>query len=230
MTQTQKLSREEQEKLDDRLIRAAEQNNTQEVQALLTAGANVHAGGDCALLWASGNGHAETMKVLFAGGADVHANDDLALRSAAESGDAETVQVLLAAGANVHAVNNWALCWASFWGHTETLKILLAAGANVHGSNDRALCWAAGSSDAETVQVLAAHIFGPESWRGKSRTEIEAEARALYEKIKGSNIPPEDLHKLATILADCALTCWEQVRPAPPKLQISPLPAKPRPL
>jgi len=32
------------------------------------------------------------------------------------------------------------------------------------------------------------------------------------------------------ILLDCALTCWEQDRPVPRKLQISPRPAQPRPL
>jgi hypothetical protein len=56
------------------------------------------------------------------------------------------------------------------------------------------------------------------------------EADALYNKITAENIQPEYVRRAGTILLDYALTCWEQVRPAPPKLNISALPAKPRPV
>jgi len=115
-------------------------------------------------------------------------------------------------------------------GHTETVKALLAAGASVHVWNDYALHWAAFRGHTETVKVLAKHIFVPDPWRGKSRAEIEAAATALYNKVKTDNPEPERLRQAGTILIDCALTCWEHVRPAPPKLRISPLPAQPRAL
>jgi hypothetical protein len=114
---------------------------------------------------------------------------------------------------------------------TDTVKALLAAGADVHADNDWALREAAYYGYTETVRVLVQHIFAPDSWREKSRAEIEAHASALYDKLKAGNPPPEHLHQAATILADCAIDCWHQVRPPPPPgFKISPLPAQPRPM
>jgi ankyrin repeat protein len=126
------------------------------------------------------------------------------------------------------------LIWAAFDGDTETVQMLLSAGADVHARTDYALHAAARNGHTETVKILAKHIFAPDSWRGKNRADIEGEAYVLYNRTKVSNplrpISPENLHKAAEILADCALRCWEQVRPPPPKIQISPLPAQPRAL
>src|ERR1022692_502449 len=120
---------------------------------------------------------------------------------------------------------------AGFTGDTRTVRLPLAARADVHTGNDYALRWAALNGHTETVQVLARHIFAPDSWRGKSRAEIEAQATALYDKIKASGATPECLLKAAKILADCAIDCWHQVRPAPPSgFKISPIPAQPRPV
>lgn len=152
------------------------------------------------------------------------------LIGAASKGYTETVRALLTAGADVHAEDDMALRWAADYGQTEMVRVLLAGGANVHAENDDALRWAAWNSHTETVRVLARHLFAPDLWRGKSRAEIEVEANALYEKVEAENPISERLHEAASILLDCALTCWEQVRPAPPKLTISALPAQPRPL
>ena len=157
---------------------------------------------------------------------------DSRLIEAARKGNTETVSRLLAGGANVHALDDWALDGAAKPGYTETVKVLLAYGADVHADDDNALCGAAHWGHMETVRVLARHIFAADSWRGKSRTEIEAYAAGLYDKIK-TELPapqPERLNMAATILADCAIDCWHQVRPPPPKIHISPLPAQPRPL
>jgi hypothetical protein len=152
------------------------------------------------------------------------------LTNAATNGDTATVQTLLAAGADVHAENDWALCYTSANGHTETVKTLLANGANVHSGDDWALRVVARYGHTEMVLVLAKHIFAPDSWRGKSRAEIEAHANSLYDKIKAQNIQPERLLTAGHILIDSSIECWQQVRPALPKIQISPLPARPRPL
>ncbi len=168
-----------------------------------------------------------TQKTLFP---DEQSDLDSRLVHAAANGDMQTVQTLLAAGADVHAKDDYALHYAAYHGHAETVQVLLASGADVHAQNDWSLWWATLNGHTETVQVLAKHIFAPESWRGKNRAEIEAEATALYDKINASDINPEYLRKAGTILLDSALTCWEQVRPPPPPIQISPLPAQPRPL
>src|ERR1022692_2027120 len=205
MTEPKKLSPEEQKDLDWRMSDAASRGDTQAVRRLLAASANVHAGNDEALRGAADHGHTATVQVLLTAGANVNANDDEALCWAVNRGLAETVTVLLAAGANVYVRDNWALHWTAFTGRTQMM------------------------------QVLARHIFASESWCGKSRTEIENHADALYNKIKtfdfSSSIKPEYLRQAGTILLDCALTCWEQVRPPPPPgFKISPLPAQPRAL
>jgi hypothetical protein len=165
---------------------------------------------------------------------DEQSDLDRRLIDAAIDGHTKTVQTLLANGADVHARNNLALYWAAMCGHTETVEALLANGADVHAQEDAALRWAAYHGHTETVKALARHIFGPNAWRGKSRAEIEAQADALYGKIKthtpSDPIKPEPLRMAGDILIDYALRCWHQVRPAPPKIQISPLPAQPRPV
>jgi ankyrin repeat protein len=231
------MTPKQQASLDSRLIEAANRGDTKAVQTLLASGANVNAKdaqGYDALCLAAKGGHTETVRTLLSVGADVHATNDSALCSAANRGRTETVKVLLAAGADVHAENEYALCWAAYDGRAETVKVLLASGANVHEYDDYALRWAANNGHAETVQVLARHIFAPDSWRGKSRVEIEAAANALYDEIRvyspSNPITPERLRTAGAILLDCALTCWEQVRPPPPRFKISPIPAQPRPV
>ena len=226
----EKLSPDEQSNLDNRLFNAAIAGDKEEMRALLVAGADVHAQDDQALRGAAENGHTQMVQTLLAAGAKVHAKDDYALRCAALNGHMEAVKALLAAGASVHARGDWPLCMSALNGHTEVVKSLLAAGADVHAKDDFGLWWAVEQGHIETLQVLAKHIFAPDVWRGKSVAAIEAEARALYTKIEINNPQPERLHKAATILADSAIDCWHQVRPAPPKLQISSLPAQPRPV
>lgn len=201
---SQNLSPDEQTKLDGRMIDAAEQGRTETVRALLADGAYVRADDDSALDLAARHGHTATVQALLAAGAYVHAGDDKALRHAALNNQTETVQTLIAAGANVHAEADYALRWAAYYD------------------------W------SDTVQILIKHIFAPDSWHGKNRTEIEGQANALYDKIKTNHpqepIKPEVLRKAGTALFESAMQCWEQIRPPPPKLQISPFPAQPRPL
>src|ERR1039458_1920882 len=157
------------------------------------------------------------------------------LLNAASIGDTRTVRLLLASGADEHAKDDLALRLAAENGYTEIVQALLAAGADVHAQDDDALCEATLDGHTEIVQLLVRHIFAPDSWRGNSRAEIEGLGDALYNKIKDMNPPdpirPEDLRTAGTILLDCALTCWEQIRPPPPPgFKISSSPALPRPL
>jgi hypothetical protein len=159
---------------------------------------------------------------------------DSRLITAAFRGDAQEVREVLAAGANVHARTDEALCWAARRGCTEMALVLLEAGSNVHARDDYPLNVAGFYGNVETVRALSEHIFAADSWRGRSRAEIERQACALYKKVETFNPslpirPYRNLRNVATVLFEGATDCWHQVRPVP-KLNISPTPAQPRPL
>ena len=121
---------------------------------LIENGADIHAGYDCALCWASGNGHLEVVKFLIENGADIHANYDRALRWASENGHLEVVKVLIENGADIHADDDYALRLASKNGHLEVVKVLLENGADIHVYDDCALRLASENGHLEVVKVL----------------------------------------------------------------------------
>ena len=65
------------------------------MEALLKAGANVHADNDQALVYASSEGHLETVMILLEYWANLHADNDWALREASLNGHLEVVKELL---------------------------------------------------------------------------------------------------------------------------------------
>ena len=84
--------------LDQELIESARSGDLENVKALLSAGANVHAlenSGYGPLQNASRSGRSETVKVLIESGADVRAKDDLALRNASRNGHVAVVKMLI---------------------------------------------------------------------------------------------------------------------------------------
>ena len=86
------------------------------------------------MISAAQDGNTDTVKALLAKGADVNAKDKLgntALFCAVKSGNIETVQALLAKGADVNAKNiigEPPLVWAAKNGHTAPVQALLAKG------------------------------------------------------------------------------------------------------
>lgn len=123
------------------LEQAAAYDNTEIVEALLAAGANVNARGGgrtTALHTAANFGTVEVVRILIAAGADVNARDNLGgtpLYNACYRGeDPSTVQALLDAGADIDAQNNLGET-PLFHGLRSVVKnkvdALLAAGADI---------------------------------------------------------------------------------------------------
>ena len=123
-------------------------------KTLVDEGADVHAGDDYALRWASARGHLDTVKFLVEQGANVHADNDFALRWASGNGHLDIVKFLVEQGADVHAGDDHALKWASGNGHLDTVKFLVEQGADVHADNDFALRWASRNGHLDVVGFL----------------------------------------------------------------------------
>jgi ankyrin repeat protein len=120
---------------------AAQRDNLEMVDLLLTAGANPKAANRynvTPLSLAAMNGNAGVIERLLKAGAganDVSEEGQTALMTAALNGKVEAVKVLLAHGANVQAVEpirgQTALMWAASEGNAGAVKALLDAGADV---------------------------------------------------------------------------------------------------
>ncbi|MFD5321824.1 ankyrin repeat domain-containing protein [Streptomyces sp. NPDC127098] len=111
--------------LDDRLLAAVAEGRVDEVDRLLTYGADPNhrlpAAGLTILQVAAGRGNADVVRSLVAAGGDVHSTDDraggTALHKAVQRGDLDTVRVLVEAGAFVDAV-------ATTTGHTPVIDAM----------------------------------------------------------------------------------------------------------
>ena len=97
---------------NSKLAEAAKENNTELIELLLAAGANVNSkdnNGNTPLTQAAKNGSKESMKLLLTAGANANLVDNKGyspLAQAAENGHIECVKLLLAAGVNVNSRNN----------------------------------------------------------------------------------------------------------------------------
>jgi len=124
------------------------------IKELVKEGANIHAGKNAALKWASLNGHLEIVKYLIQEGADLHAENNYALRRASLNGHLEIVKYLIQEGADIHAGSEYALRLASQYGHLEVVKYLIKKGANIHAEDEYALRWASENGHLEIVEYL----------------------------------------------------------------------------
>jgi hypothetical protein len=130
--------------LNDVLIQAVEQGDTNTVKLIIDDGADINAkniDGMTLLMYASLRGHLETVRTLIVKGADVNAkkNDGVtSLMYASLGGHLEIVQALLAKGADVNAKKNdgiTALLVATKSGKPEVVQALLAKGADVNAKS-----------------------------------------------------------------------------------------------
>ena len=126
------------------LITAAERNDTDALQLLLDAGADVDApdeDGFTALVLASQQGHDTCVKLLLDAGADAKAESTsgfTSLMAASSAGNAACVKLLLDAGADANAQaggEDTALKNASWAGDAACVKLLLDAGADVNAKD-----------------------------------------------------------------------------------------------
>jgi len=126
-----------------RLLAAATQGNTSEMDAAIKAGADVNGSDEVVgppLVAAASTGNVEAVKLLLDKGANVDGRDNrgiTALMTATVSGSAETVHYLLARGANPNASTTigigtskvTALSLARSKNNETLVKLLLDAGA-----------------------------------------------------------------------------------------------------
>ena len=138
------LTAVEQDELDQRLIRAAKDNDVELVRELIAAGGDVNAKDDLedsAFLYAGAEGFNEVLELSLENGADVESLNrygGTALIPASEHGYVETVKMLIEAGVPLDHVNNpgWtALQEAVLLGdggpnQQQVARLLLAAGAD----------------------------------------------------------------------------------------------------
>jgi ankyrin repeat protein len=180
--------------LDDQLIRAAENGDTNGVQQLLQRGANIEAKGTLypyegatALIIASDKGETDVVKLLLDKGANIEARSKWGwtpLASAVSTGHADVVRLLLEKGANMEARegDDWtALRGAIGRDNADMVKLLLDKGANIE---------AKGGSFGDTPLIYAADM---------GRTNI---VRLLLEK--GANIEGRNQYHNLTALIQAA--------------------------
>ncbi|XP_049769981.1 poly [ADP-ribose] polymerase tankyrase-like [Schistocerca cancellata] len=136
------LSRDEKGR---RLIQTAQGGETEELRALLAAGADVGSIDDdrrTALQWAAWEGHEEAVTYLLESGADVNARNirhNTPLHSAASAGHAPVVRLLMraSADANIRNLSGYTpLHWAAQEGHLQAATVLLEFGANMEARDD----------------------------------------------------------------------------------------------
>jgi hypothetical protein len=132
--------------LNEKLIEACSNGNTELAVQLIEEGADVnaksHDDGETALMAASIGGHISCIDMLVVRGADVNATDKngmTALMVASQTGRIRCIEMLIARGAYVNAKDNdgWtALMYASQKGDVICVKMLIERGADVNAKDN----------------------------------------------------------------------------------------------
>ena len=118
------MNQEDQEKLNEQLIKATENSDLPLITFLISKGADIHAKNDYVLRYAASNGYLEIIKYLGEQGADIHTNND-PLYCAAQRGYLKVVKYLVEQDADIYANNDYALRLSSFNGHLEIVQYFL---------------------------------------------------------------------------------------------------------
>jgi ankyrin repeat protein len=127
--------------IDRALFEAAQEGDSESIEKLLQAGADVNAaidGDGSPLIGAARGGHLAAVTLLLDRGADPNLavpGDGAPLLAAAQAGQTAVIGLLLDRRANVDLIvpgDENALIQASLGGHLEVVKLLVARGANVN--------------------------------------------------------------------------------------------------
>lgn len=188
---------------NQRLILAADENDTATVQQLLKAGANIYVRdgqGRTALLAATSHNHVESARLLIEAGADVNAQDkklDSPLLLAGASGYLEILTLALKAKPNFKIYNRFggtALIPACERGHVEVVRALLNSDVDVNHVNN--LGWTAlleaiilgdgGPRHQEIVRMLVAAGASVNIPDRESVTPLQHARQKGYREIVGA--------------------------------------------
>ena len=188
---------------DQRLIVAADKNDTATVQRLLKAGVNIHARdgeGGTALLAATSHNHVESARLLIEAGADVNAQDnkfDSPLLLAGASGYLDILTLTLKANPDLRVYNRFggtALIPACERGHVDVVKELLKTEIDIDHVNN--LGWTAlleaiilsdgGPKHQEFVRILVAAGAAVNSPDQDGVTPLQHARRKGYREIVGT--------------------------------------------
>lgn len=156
----------------DDLLKAAEQNDSAEMMALLKRGADpdtADSDGTTLLMTAARNGNDDLVELLLQMRAKVSRRNrygDDALLLASFRGHLAIVKRLVAAGAPLQRDDGWPpLVYAAFNGHLEVVRFLLAQGADIDAVSDNstsALMVAARNGHLEVVKLLLEQEADPD--------------------------------------------------------------------
>ena len=154
--------------------------------------------------------------------------------AAIELGDIKLVERLIVKGAKLDGEywNEPPASCAIRSGQTHIVALLLRHGLDPRQCDDGLFWDAVYWRRPAIMKLLATTVFAPDLWRRKTLIDIQKEADLIYTNIEkeiDKYLPEakEEASRLARVeLFDAAMTCWERVRPDPPKLNISDSPAK----
>ena len=162
---------------DQLLFRAVTRKDTELVNTLLAAGADVHYKEDIALRTACGCNDVALVRVLLRAGADVHIHNEFLLKNAVLNvWDMSMAETLIAAGADVRVDNDALIMQAVHFhqGDESEVMVQLLVDAGAGHLND-ALSSCVASADIHVIKVLvdAGASVGTNLWRAAARRSVD---------------------------------------------------------
>ena len=147
--------------LEEELIEAISQGNTEKVENLIAEGADFRADTDHAFRLAAKLDKFEIVELLLEKGADIHACEEEALCYTVKKGRRAMTRLLLEKGADIEVGKSYPLYIASFYDQLDIVDLLLQKGANVHSRKNSALFWAIYNNNPKMVELVLRYDANP---------------------------------------------------------------------